>query len=51
MIDAATGRVSRCADRAGADGAAFDPGTGLASSSDGTLTAARPQGDAERRRP
>jgi DNA-binding beta-propeller fold protein YncE len=48
MIDAATGRVLASVPiGAGADGAAFDPGTGLAfaSSSDGTLTVARPQGD------
>jgi len=48
MIDAATGRVLASVPiGAGADGAAFDPGSGLAfaSSSDGTLTVARPQGD------
>jgi YVTN family beta-propeller protein len=47
MVDAATGKVLASAPiGAGADGAAFDPGTGLAfaSSSDGTLTVARPEG-------
>jgi len=47
MVDAATGRVLASVPIGpGADGAAFDPGTGLAfaSSSDGTLTVARPEG-------
>ncbi len=47
MVDAAAGRVLASVPiGAGADGAAFDPGTGLAfaSSSDGTLTVARPEG-------
>ena len=38
--------LASVADRRGVDGAAFDPGTGLAfaSSGDGTLTVARPEG-------
>ena len=47
MVDAATGKVLASAPiGAGADGAAFDPGTGLAfaSNGDGTLTVARPEG-------
>jgi DNA-binding beta-propeller fold protein YncE len=47
MVDAADGRLLASVPiGAGADGAAFDPGTGLAfaSSSDGTLTVARPEG-------
>jgi len=47
MVDAESGRVlANAAIGAGADGAAYDPGTGLAfaSSSDGTLTVARPEG-------
>jgi YVTN family beta-propeller protein len=47
MLDADAGRVlASVAIGPGADGAAFDPGTGLAfaSSSDGTLTVARPEG-------
>jgi len=47
MVDVATGKALASAPiGAGADGAAFDPGTGLAfaSNGDGTLTVARPQG-------
>jgi DNA-binding beta-propeller fold protein YncE len=47
MTDAVTGKVLASAPiGAGADGAAFDPGTGLAfaSNGDGTLTVARPVG-------
>jgi DNA-binding beta-propeller fold protein YncE len=52
MADAATGKVLASAPIGpGADGAAFDPGTGLAfaSSSDGTLTVAHPEGRDELR--
>jgi len=47
MLDAVTGKVLASAPiGAGADGAGFDPGTGLAftSNGDGTLTVARPKG-------